>query len=54
MRESYGLRKLINATVELIGKDITNSDPEFDAWEVKTKQFFVSQYGSDSFMIWIL
>ncbi|MCM1023964.1 MAG: nucleotide-binding protein [Prevotella sp.] len=42
------LKKLIGDTDELIKKDITSSDPEFAAWEVKVKRFVSNKFGSES------
>lgn len=42
------LKKIIDETDELIKKDITNSDPEFEAWGMKVKRFISNQYGVNS------
>jgi len=48
MSDYEKLKKIINETDDLIKKDITNSDPEFEAWEMKVKRFISNQYGANS------
>ena len=48
MSDYEKLKKIIDDTDELIKKDITNSDPEFDAWEMKVKRFISNKYGVNS------
>ncbi len=48
MSDYEKLKKIIDETNELIKKDITNSAPEFAAWEMKVKRFISNQYGADS------
>ena len=48
MSDYEKLKKIIDETDELIKKGITNSDPEFDAWEIKVKRFIAKKYGKDS------
>ena len=45
MSDYEKLKKIIDETDELIKKGITNSDPEFDAWEIKVKRFIAKKYG---------
>ena len=42
------LKKLIEDTDKLIAQDITNSSPNFNAWEFKVKKFLDRVYGVDS------
>ena len=48
MTDYEKLKKLIEETDELIRKDITHSDPEFNAWKSKIKRFISKVYGSKS------
>ena len=48
MSDYEKLKKIIEETDKLIKKDITNSDPEFDAWEMKVKRFIAQKYGEKS------
>ena len=48
MSEYEKLKKIIDETDELIKNDITNSDPEFAAWEMKVKRFISNKYGAKS------
>lgn len=48
MSDYEKLKKIIDETDKLIKKDITNSDPEFEAWEMKVKRFISNQYGANS------
>lgn len=48
MSDYEKLKKLIDDTDELIKKDITNSDPEFEAWEMRVKRFISKKFGVNS------
>ncbi len=48
MTDYEKLKKLIADTDALIKKDITNSEPEFEAWEMKIKRFLSNKYGEGS------
>lgn len=47
MTDYERLKKLIEDTDALIAQDITNSDPKFDAWDLKVKRFFANYFGTD-------
>ena len=48
MTEYERLKKLIEDTDALIALDITNSDPKFEAWEMKVKRFISKVFGAES------
>ena len=48
MTDYEKLKRLIEDTDELIQQDITNSDPKFDAWEMKIKRFISRMFGAES------
>lgn len=48
MTEYERLKKLIEDTDALIALDITNSDPKFEAWELRAKQFLARNFGEKS------
>lgn len=48
MSDYEKLKKIIDKTDELIKKDISTSDPEFNAWELKVKRFISKKFGTNS------
>lgn len=49
MGENNKLERIISDVDELIKKEVTADNPEFDGWYVKAVRFIIEKFGEDSF-----
>ncbi len=49
MTDCEKLKIIIDEIDVLIGKNVSSSDPSFEAWHTKTERFLIKTFGKDSF-----